>query len=44
MEYTTIEIALIQEKGVEASEARRRELTELQLTLSAGGMGDVVAM
>ena len=44
MEHTTNEIALIQEVAKEATEAQLRELAQLQLAVSCGGLGDALAM
>jgi hypothetical protein len=42
MEFTKTEIALVQEASQEANEQNVRELTDLQLALVGGGMGDVI--
>ena len=44
MEHRTIETALIEEVTVEASNAHLLELSQLQLALSCGGLGDAIAM
>jgi len=43
MEHTNTEVAQIQEVILEANEAKLRELTDLQLAYSGGGMADTIA-
>ncbi len=42
MEFTKTEIALVEEATKEASQQDVRELSDLQLALVGGGMGDVI--
>ncbi len=44
MELTNVEIASIQEVMDEATKEYARELAQLQLAVSCGGMGDAIAM
>jgi hypothetical protein len=42
MEHTRIEVALIKETADEATDAKLRELNELQLAFVGGGIADPV--
>jgi hypothetical protein len=43
MELTQIEVEIIEKTVVDANEAHARELSELQLVLVGGGIGDPIA-
>ena len=43
MEFTTIEVATLEEANAKADTTSIRELAELQLALVAGGIGDPIA-